>query len=69
MLWTSEKAAMAYMDGHISRFDWMKRFVKTNIFRVRFSWAPSEYCVTVTHVLRNLNLLVLMLHELTYRTT
>jgi hypothetical protein len=38
------KTAMAYMEGYISGFDWRKRFVKSKIFRVKFSWAPSEYC-------------------------
>jgi len=54
---------MVYIVG----LDWSKRFVKSNIFRVRCSWAPSEFCVSVTHALRNLRLHVPLLHELAYR--
>ena len=53
MLRTWEIAATAYMESYIVGFNWMKRFAKSNIFRVRFSWEPSEYCINVTHVLRN----------------
>jgi len=52
------------MEGYIAGFAWKNRFVMSNAFRVRFSLAPSEYCVTVIDALR-----VPLLHELTYRTT
>jgi len=35
------EAAMACMAGYIAGFDLRKRFVKSNIFWVRFSWARS----------------------------
>ena len=63
------EAAMAYMEGYVAGFDRRKGFVKSNIFRVRFSWAPAEYCVSVKHVLRNLLLCMPLLHELTLSTT
>jgi len=69
MLRTWEEAATAYMESYIVGLDWRKRFVKSDIFRLTCSWAPSEYCISVTRVLRNLALHVPLLHELAYGTT
>ena len=63
------EAAMACMAGYIAGCDLRKRFVKSNIFWVRFSWAPSEYCVSVTDAMQNLPVHVPLFCELTYRTS
>jgi hypothetical protein len=60
---------MACMEDYIADFAWTNRFVKSNVFRVTFSLAPSEYCVSVPDALQNLSLRVPLLHELKYRTT